>query len=319
MIVDLTEDRGALAAPRSKPMKEPSMRRAAILIPFLTAALPTAGPLAAEPLDVYADSGPMAYFAARIAGDAATVAFPAPPGVDPEFWRPSIAALSSYQAADVIVLTGAGFAGWTERVSLPRGRIVDASRALTDRLIAVEGVTHSHGPEGEHTHEGVSPYVWMDFALAAEQAAAIAEGLARRAPSHAAVFADQLGALQADLSSLDAQAQALGGGFLLAQHPRWPYFARAYGFTILSVDWPADAAPEPDRLNEIRALLTEAPDARVMLWEGEPSPAMVAALAELGVIAVDFHHGAGLAEGESLIEMMESNLARLRAALGQGD
>ena len=81
---------------------------------------------------------------------------PVPVGADPETWQPGIAELSALQEADLILLNGAGHYGWTERVSLPRSRTVDTSRAFADALIAVEGVTHSHGDEGEHSHGAIA-------------------------------------------------------------------------------------------------------------------------------------------------------------------
>jgi len=41
-----------------------------------------------EKITVYTVNYPLKYFAQRIAGDRATVVFPAPPDVDPVFWMP---------------------------------------------------------------------------------------------------------------------------------------------------------------------------------------------------------------------------------------
>lgn len=275
-----------------------------------------ASTLAAAPIVVYADSGHLAHFAQRLGGDAVDARFPAPEGVDPEFWRPSIAVIAAYQGADLILLNGAGFAGWTERVSLPRGRVVDVSRGFADRFIAVEGVTHSHGPEGEHTHEGTSPYVWLDFALAAEQARAVAAAVARRAPDAAAAVEGRLAAFEAELAALDAEARALGGGALLASHPRYQYFARAYGFTVESVDWDPEQAPTAEAMAELAAL-RDAHPADVMLWERAPVPAMAEALADAEIVVVVLDHGTAMDVDDDFVGMMRAALTALGDALAE--
>jgi zinc transport system substrate-binding protein len=81
--------------------------------------------LAGDKLRVYTVNYPLAYFAERIAGDLATVIFPAPPNVDPAFWMPNAETIAAYQTADLILLNGADYAKWTAKVSLPRSRLVD--------------------------------------------------------------------------------------------------------------------------------------------------------------------------------------------------
>lgn len=230
---------------------------------------------AADRLSVYTVNYPLAYFAERIAGDAAEVIFPVPPELDPAFWRPSIALIGEFQAADLILLNGAGFAEWTTRTSLPPGRTVDTSRGFAGRYIETETVTHSHGPEGEHSHTGIASFTWLDFGQAAEQARAIADALLRRAPDEAARFAEGLDALTADLEALDAAAAALPspapGTRLVASHPRYQYFARAYGLELASVDWDPRDAPPAAAWAELDAL-TDGAARVVMIWEADPLP-----------------------------------------------
>jgi zinc transport system substrate-binding protein len=97
------------------------------------------------------------YFAERIGGPHVKVTLQVPPDVDPVYWIPSIADISAYQQADLILLNGAGYAKWITKVSLPGSKTVDTSRSFKDRYITVKEVmTHSHGPEGEHAHEGLA-------------------------------------------------------------------------------------------------------------------------------------------------------------------
>ena len=75
--------------------------------------------------------------------------------------------ISDYQSADLILLNGANYAKWVNKVSLPRFRMVNTSAAFKDRYIeAAEMLTHSHGAEGKHGHEALAFTTWIDFGLA---------------------------------------------------------------------------------------------------------------------------------------------------------
>ena len=135
-----------------------AMRMARDLAMVLLLAAVFAAPThAADKLTIYTVNYPLAYFAERLAGDLAEVRFPAPPDVDPAFWKPGADVVAAYQRADLILLNGAGYAKWVDKASLPRSRLVDTSRAFADKYIqAPSAVTHSHGPGGEHAHSGTA-------------------------------------------------------------------------------------------------------------------------------------------------------------------
>ena len=89
------------------------------------------------------------------------------------------------QAADLVLLNGAGYEGWLDKVSISAGKLVDTSAAFRDRWIRVEDqVTHTHGPQGEHAHGDFAFTTWMDLSLARLQAEAVATALADLSPSH---------------------------------------------------------------------------------------------------------------------------------------
>ena len=161
-------------------------------------------------LTVLVDSYPLAYFAQRIGGDLVEVSFPAPPGVDPSFWKPDADTIALYQKADLILINGAGFAAWVDTATLPGSRVVDTSAAITDRLLPLEGaVTHSHGGMGEHSHSGFATRLWLDPTLAAAQATAIASAFAAARPDDKTSFEQGLAALRGDLEALDSKLTAL--------------------------------------------------------------------------------------------------------------
>lgn len=297
-------------------------RRAALaaITLVLACGLPVlAGKAAAQPLRVSADSYPVAYFAERLGVAAVDVSLPVPPGIDPATWSPAAEDIAAFQSADLILLNGAGLAQWLAVATLPRGKIFDSAAAFEDRFIAIEGLTHSHGPEGEHTHAAAAPFTWLDFTLALRQANAIAAELTGRLPNEAATIEANRTALVSDLAALNAEGIRLGvlaaGRPILASHPVYQYLRRGYGLNLESMHWEPGETPPPEELAALDALLAEHP-ATVMIWEGEPSPETAAQLAERGIASVVFDTAANRPAEGDFLSVMQANLARLRAALG---
>lgn len=263
-------------------------------------------------------SYPLAWFAERLAGDLADVRYPVPADVDPSFWRPGIADISAIQAADLIVLNGAGFAAWTTKTTLPRSRTVDTSAGFADAYIATGTVTHSHGAEGAHSHTGVASYTWLDFALAARQGEALASAMTRRMPDAAETIAGNLDALRADLSRLDDAARAVGaeaGGLaIVTSHPRYQYFGRAYGLDLSAVDWDAREAPSAEQWTALEALVA-ATSARLFVWEAEPSAEARERMRAMGLVDVVFPPLANRPAAGDFDSVMTASIEALREAV----
>ncbi|MEM6652499.1 MAG: metal ABC transporter substrate-binding protein, partial [Pseudomonadota bacterium] len=203
----------------------------------------------------------------------------------------SISDISAVQSAEMILLNGAGFASWIDRVSLPRARVVNTSRAIEDQFIVTESITHSHGDGGEHSHEGVASYTWLDPMLASAQAEAVAAAIARKGLAPPDDVYSKLGALIGELETLDADAKlALSGARdipMIATHPRYQYLAQRYDLSIASLEWEAGEAPSAEGLAELEALVSET-GARILIWEAEPPAAAIEATDALGIQSVVF-------------------------------
>ncbi|WP_193747399.1 metal ABC transporter substrate-binding protein [Ruegeria sp. ANG-S4] len=240
---------------------------------------------------VVAVNYPLQYFAERLLGGSAEVVFPVPDGVDPSFWRPSISDISMIQSADLILLNGAGFATWVDRVTLPRSRLVNTTAAIKDQFIVTESITHSHGDGGEHSHEGLASYVWLDPTLAMAQAEAIAEAIKARNLAPPDEVEDRLQQLRKELEALDQQAKSafsdVQNAALIATHPRYQYFGRRYGLEISSLEWEAGATPNDAQIAELQMLAQETA-AQVLIWEAEPPVEAIEAVESLGLQSVIF-------------------------------
>ena len=86
-----------------------------------------------EVAQVIAMNHPLLYFARRLSGGAMEVKLLAPLGTDPAQWTPEVADVLTLQAADLILLNGAGYEGWLDKVSISAGKLVDTSAAFRDR------------------------------------------------------------------------------------------------------------------------------------------------------------------------------------------
>jgi zinc transport system substrate-binding protein len=276
---------------------------------------------AEDKLWLYTVNYPLAYFAERIAGDLAQVTFSAPPDVDPAFWMPGAGTITAYQAADLILLNGADYAKWTTKVSLPRSRTVDTSRAFRDAYIRTsDGVSHSHGPGGEHTHGGVAFTTWLDLGQAAQQAEAVARAVTRKRPDAKEQIDRNLQSLQRDLLQLDERIAEISrtdlGRPLLASHPIYQYLARRYGLNLWSVLWEPDEVPSEGQWNELEAILKDHP-ANWMIWEGEPAEKTVERLRALGVESVVLDPCANRPSAGDFLTVMTENASNLHRIFGQ--
>ncbi len=277
----------------------------------------TAGPGPRNgPLKVYTVNYPLEYFALRIGGDQVEALFPAPADEDPAYWTPDAETIEEYQQADLILLNGAGYAKWRDKVTLPETKLRDTSASFRDRYIKIDdAVTHTHGPEGEHTHAGTAFTTWLDPQLASLQAHAVHDALAEALPEHASLLEQNQRDLQTELSNLDRELEELVGRkpdtLLLFSHPVYQYLERRYQLQGRSVHWEPDSAPTEKMWSELDALLKEHP-ANWMIWEGEPLEETRALLAERGVQSVVFAPCGNRPESGDFLTVMRQNVDNLR-------
>jgi len=274
--------------------------------------------IAGDKLTIYTVNYPLKYFAERIAGDYATVVFPAPADVDPAYWMPDRRAISEYQKADLILLNGAHYAKWTEKVTLPRFKMIDTSREFKDRYIKTkEAVTHNHGPGGKHAHENIAFTVWLDFDLAARQAQAIKIAVIRKRPDLESAFEHNYAALKKDLMTLDGETKEIvskiNGKPLIASHPVYDYLSQRYELNMRSVHWEPDERPGDAQWMELKNML-QGHHAQGMIWESQPLSETKEQLKSLGIISIIFDPCGAVPEQGDFLSVMRRNIENLRGA-----
>ncbi|MEN0019680.1 MAG: metal ABC transporter substrate-binding protein [Planctomycetota bacterium] len=179
---------------------------------------------------------PLQYMAERIAGDAVPVRAAADDGsgiVDPE-------TVAQLQQSQLVVINGLNVETWLRSASLPRSRLVRTTRGLPN-LIVTGSVTHSHGTEGEHSHDVYNGHVWLDPIYARMQAERISDAMNEAFPEHAAAFAANYDGLAADFDTIHERLSNLDMSRLrvTTDHPAHDYLARRYG-------WPTEPSDAPE-------------------------------------------------------------------------
>jgi zinc transport system substrate-binding protein len=274
--------------------------------------------IAAEPLTVFVVNYPLQYFTERIGGEHVNVVFPAPADVDPTYWMPDTATITAFQQADLILLNGAGYARWVNKVTLPRFRMVNTSAGFRDRYIeATEVITHTHGSEGDHAHEAIAFTTWIDFSLAAEHARAITAALNRKRPALRDIFETNYALLEKDLMTLDRTIKDIVSKDrtrpLVVSHPVYEYFARRYGLNIKSVHWEPDDILSNKQIMELNSLLKEHP-AKWMIWEGNVMKQSAEKLKAIGVDSLVFNPCGNTPDQGDFLSVMRQNVKNLKSA-----
>ena len=271
--------------------------------------------VAESPLTVHVVNYPLKYFAERIGGTHVQVVLPVPADEDPVYWAPTASDIGAFQQADLILLNGAGYAKWVNKVSLPRAKTVDTSRGFKDQYITVkETLTHSHGAEGEHAHEGLAFTTWLDLSLAAKQAEAVADALARKRPRQKDLFRTNYQSLENDLLALDSRIRSIvtpnAGIPIIFSHPVYDYLVKGYGLNGKSVHWEPNQPPTQIQTAELKKLLTTH-QAIWMIWESAPIKSSVDILKAMGIQSAVFDPCGNVPPEGDFLTVMQQNVINL--------
>jgi zinc transport system substrate-binding protein len=275
--------------------------------------VPIAPPAASAPYLVAVNS-PLQYFARRLVGEGVEVRLPAPAGTDPAMWEPTVEDVLQLQGAELVLLNGAGYSRWLDKVTLSDDKLVVTGEAVRSQWIELKGrVTHSHGPEGEHAHGGYAFTTWMDMTLARAQAEAVAAALVNRWPQRREQVSGNLAALVADIDALDEgyreQAARLAGRQIIYSHPVYQYFERRYHLPGHSVHWEPNVMPDETQWQELEQLRQQD---SLFVWEAEPEAAISQRMADMGLMSVIVDPASNCGDREWL-EVQRENLSQLRS------
>jgi zinc transport system substrate-binding protein len=257
---------------------------------------------------------PLYYFTQKIAGDEFDVLFPVPQDLDPAFFEPQAEMVTLYQSADIIFINGAGYEAWVDKVTLSQRKIVNTSSKVSEKYISESGMSHSHGPDGEHDHAETAFTTWLDQSIAMGQAKLIYETLKESYPEFSQVFDNNYKVLEEEILELDREMDELfrpyQGKTIYASHPVYQYLGNRYGINIISEHWEPGQRVEPDMVETFLKSL-DAKELKIMLWEGEPHPETRLLLDKAGVESVLFITCGNKPENGDYLSVMNKNIDNL--------
>ncbi|MFI1191292.1 metal ABC transporter substrate-binding protein [Streptomyces californicus] len=296
-------------------------------------------------LKVTASFYPMQFLAERIGGEHVAVTGLTKPGVEPHDLELTPRQIGSISESDyVLYLKGIQPAVDDAIKQSGVKNTVDAATLTTleNHGSEVSGHDHEggdeHGHEGEEAHEehseddghnhgqegGADPHVWLDPVKYAEVAQGVGKSLEKADPDHAADYKKNTEALVAELDKLNTAYEtglkSTATKTFITTHSAFGYLAERYGLTqqgIAGID--PEAEPSPARIQEIHTI-AEKEKATTVFFETLASDRTAKTLAKdtgLRTGVLDPLEGiTDKSRGADYIEVMESNLAALRKALG---
>lgn len=264
---------------------------------------------------IFTSTYPLAFFAQRISGNPDLVYFPKIDG-DPAFWSPDPTSISKIQQCNPLFLNGAGYEKWLGTVTLPESRITATSISFQNQFIEITSeITHQHGPEGDHSHQGTAFTTWIDFSQAVQQAQSIGKALIVTNPERSADLENNLKSLTDELQALDQDLKKLTSSKpklpLVASHPIYQYFARAYDLEISPMLWEPDVFPDEKQWQSLEQVIARHP-AKWMVWESQPLEKSVQRLKTMGIGSVVFDPCSNTPATGDFLSIMKQNIENLR-------
>ncbi len=275
-------------------------------------------------------SQPLLHMASKIVGDAADVVLIVPDDVLSRNWSPTADDAGTMQEARLILISGAGYEPWKDRVSLPGSRTRDTAAGYYDQLIRIpDAVTHQHGPDGEHSHPGTVWATWLDPDLCAAQLHQVSLSCGRLMPEQKPAIEAAEAGLAAELHSLNViinslkAADADAGRVVFSDAPHYHYLTRRLGWTLSYLHWNGvDTLSDVNRAELLDAFRTDTNTTpnqrRIFLMDSRRSAATAAFVRESGgiVVRIDLCETSSN-ESASMSARLKQNLERIRDAIAE--
>jgi ABC-type Zn uptake system ZnuABC Zn-binding protein ZnuA len=253
----------------------------------------------------------------NVGGDRVGVENIIPLGAGPEDYQPTPQDARKIAAADVVFFNGHGLEAWLDNLFESAARPGQPQIAVSAGLPAIGA--DDEFPEG-------NPHFWLSAALGARYVDAIRDGLAQVDPAGATTYAENAETYRARLLALDDELKRQAAGIpatarkIVTNHDAFPYFAQAYGFTIVG-DLLGNPESEPsagDLARLVQAIRRE--HVKVVVAEAQFNPKLAQTLAdEAGVKVVAELYTDTLGEPGSpaptYVEMLRYDMREIVAAL----
>ncbi|MEU8518218.1 metal ABC transporter substrate-binding protein [Streptomyces sp. NBC_01216] len=280
-------------------------------------------------LDIVASFYPMQYLAEQIGGEHVSVTTLTRPGVEPHDLELKPRQIGELGEADYILY----LKGVQPAVddAIEQAGVKHSVDATTLTTLEAHGTTVGHDHAGDHGSEdhghgaaGADPHVWLDPVKYAEVAEGVGASLQKADPAHAADYAKNTQALVKKLGDLDTAYETglrnTTTKTFITTHSAFGYLAERYGLDQEGISGLGpESEPSPARIRELQGI-AEKEKVSTVFFETLASDKTAKTLAgDTGLRTDVLDPLEGITDaslGDDYIEVMRSNLAALRKALG---
>jgi zinc/manganese transport system substrate-binding protein len=249
-----------------------------------------------RPLQVVASFSILGDWVAQVGGDYVAVKTLIGANQDAHAFQPRPRDVQTIAAADLVVLNGLGFEGWSERLihsANYQGAVVVASRGIQP-LTPVDGAHHHHHHGADHDGdkhgegEGDDPHAWHDPANAAIYVANIRDALIVRDPANGDAYRTRAANYLQQLAETTAWAK---GQFArlpanqrraITNHDAFQYLARAFDLRFESpAGWSTESQPSARNIARLIQQMRQQ-QVHALFLENISDPRMLQQLAKEG-------------------------------------
>lgn len=267
------------------------------------------------PLQIRSFDPVVASITGAVGGEFVQVGPMVPEGVDRADWRPTASELASFLEDDLLLIGGRE--SWTDTAALPSNRTLALDERLDTELIETDAVvTHSHGPDGDHSHRGIAPNPWLDPDLAVLMATSIRDACVRLAPVHQEEFRSNEALWRRRLieasTGIELAVNANPTRPVLFASDGYQYLQRRYGMNGRYLEWSDVETIDEARLAELESARSTHPAVH-LVWPSPPAASIVEALEARGIESVVFPLPGPTDTSVDLIEMIKSGTTGLRS------
>jgi ABC-type Zn uptake system ZnuABC Zn-binding protein ZnuA len=268
----------------------------------------------------------LADIAQNVAGDRLKVEALIPIGVDPHSFEPAPADIRSVAESQVLIVNGAGFEGFLEKLLQNAGGqrlVIEASAGLAARTPREA----EHAGETDHAHE-TDPHFWLDPISVIRYTENIRDGLSQADPAGKDVYAKNAEMYIDKLRELDGwikgQVQEVPEArrLLVTNHESFGYFADRYGFRIVGTVIPSvstGASPSAQQMAQLVDHLRTTGAPAIFLETGANLQLARQLSGEVGIsVVTDLYTHSVTAQGgdaPDYITMMRQNVRKIVEAL----
>jgi zinc transport system substrate-binding protein len=276
---------------------------------------------------VVVTSQPLFEMATLLGGAQIDVQRITPDNISSRHWKPGKNDVRRLQQADLILISGAGYEPWKDRVSLPGSRLKDTAVGYYSQFIRIpDAITHQHGPEGQHAHPGTVWATWLDPELAESQCTRVADLLTELRPDTANEIATTIKTIKTQLTASQNLVKEISSRTsgrkitVVGDSPHYHYLTSQLGWDFQYVHWDESQELTVVAKDELTALALKLPSDQThfFLLNSLHNESTVSFVVEAGfrVIRIDLcEYPPADGSQNSFLNRLHSNLERIESTI----